>query len=104
MNPYIKVSRNVSAELARIVAEGGTALSTGRGDLFLSDNLPFAAIRLKIPAADYLAYLTSLPMGERPNFSKVVPVDDLSFHIVINGIVKVEDGRTTINGKLATIL
>ena len=104
MNAYVKISQNVLAELSRIVVERSPALSTGRGDLFPSDTVPVAAIRLKIPAADYLAYLGSLPREEQPSFAKVVPVDDLPFHIVINGFVNVESGRTAIDGKLKTIL
>lgn len=104
MNPHVRIARNVLAELARVVSEGSPALSTGLGDLFPSATVPVAAVRLNIPAADYLAYLSSLPTQERPSFSKIVPVDELRFHIVINGFVNVENGRTAINGKLATIL
>jgi hypothetical protein len=104
MNAHIRISQNVLAELSRIVVEHSPALSTGRGDLFPSDTLPVAAIRLKIPAADYLAYLRSLPTEEQLSFSKIVPVDDLPFEIVINGFVNVENGRTTVNGKGRTIL
>lgn len=104
MNAYVKISQNVLAELSRIVVERSPALSTGRGDLFPSDTVPVAAIRLKIPTADYLAYLRSLPTEEQPGFSKIVPFDNLPFEIVINGFVTVENGRTAINGKLTTIL
>ena len=104
MNPHVRIARNVLAELSRIVSEGSPALSTGRGDLFPSDNLPVAAVRLKIPVADYLTFLAYLSKDERPRASKIVPVDDLPFHIVINGFVGVENGQTAINGKLTTII
>ena len=104
MNPHVRIARNVLAELSRIVSEGSPALSTDRGDLFPSDNLPVAALRLKTPVSDYLAYLASLSEDERPSAPKIVLVDDLPFHIVINGFVSVENGLTAINGKLTTIM
>ena len=104
MNPHVKIARNVLAELAQVVAEAKPALSTANGDLFLPDNLPFAAIRLKISHTDYLKYLAALPVGLRPDVFKLVMVDDLPFHVVINGAVRVDDGGTTIDRKSATIL
>jgi hypothetical protein len=104
MNGHIKISQNVLAELSHLVVEHRPVLSTERGDLFPSGAVPLAAVRLRVPTADYLAYLTSLPAGERPSLAKIVPVDNLPFHIVINGFVSVEAGRTAINGKPATIL
>lgn len=104
MTPHIRIAGNVLAELSGIVAEQSPALSTERGELFPSDALPFAAIRLKIPFADYFAYLMSLPGEERPSAARIVPVDDAPFHVVINGFVTVENGRTTVNGKPTTIL
>lgn len=104
MKGHIKISRNVLAELSRAVAEHRPVLSTDHGDLFPSDVLPLAAVRLKVPTADYFGYLTSLPADERPSLAKIVPVDGLPFHIVIDGFVSVEAGRTAVDGKRATII
>jgi hypothetical protein len=104
MTPRVIIARNVLSDLSHLVAEATPALSTVRGDLFLPDNLPFAAIRLNIPFTDYIAYLAALPPGERPQAFRIVPVKDLPFHIVINGAVRVENGGTAIGGKPATIL
>lgn len=104
MQPLIRVSRNVLADLSRVVAERLPALSTEHGELFPSDTVPLAAVRLKVSTDDYLTYLTSLPREERPNLSKIVPVDGLPFNIVVIGFVSVADGRTAINGKPAKIL
>jgi hypothetical protein len=104
MDMQIRIARNVLGELSRVVSEGGPALSTERGDLFPSDTVPVAAVRLKIPMSDYLAYLSSLPTEERPSLAKIVPVEDLPFQIVINGFVSIEGSRTAVNGRFATIL
>lgn len=104
VNAHTRISQNVLAELSCIVAEGRPSLSTERGDLFASDTVPLAVVRLEISAVHYLAYLTSLPLEERPSFAKIVPADDLPFYMVINGFVSAENGQTTIKGDLATIL
>jgi len=104
VNPRVIISQNVLAELSRIVAEGSPSLSTELGDLFPSDTVPVAAVRLKISTADYIFYLSSLPSEKRPSLAKIVPIDNLPFHIVINGFVSVENGQTAINGKFATLL
>ena len=104
MNPHVTIARNVLADLSRLVAEGHPIFSTAQGDLFVSDRLPVAAVRLNIRTADYLGYLAGLPPSERPKIFKIVIVDDLPFNVVINGAVEVNEGRTTIDGTLATIL
>ncbi len=104
MNPSVRIAGNVIAELSHLVQTATPALSTQRGDLFPSAALPFAAIRLTIPRADYFAYLKSLPPNEQPSPARIVPVEDLPFDIVVNGFVTVEAGRTAINGRPATLL
>jgi hypothetical protein len=104
MNSHVKIARNVLAEIAQFVAEAKPAMSTANGDLFLPDKLPFAAIRLRTSAAEYLDYLAALPVGIQPDVFKIVIVDDLPFHVVINGVVRVDDGGTTLDRKSATIL
>ena len=52
----------------------------------------------------YFRYIESLQPDERPDIFRIVFVDDLAFHVVINGFVEVCNGRTTINGKQKTIL
>jgi hypothetical protein len=86
------------------VAEDSPALSTERGDLFPSGQIPFSAVRLKVPPMSYFRYIESLQPDERPDIFRIVFVDDLAFHVVINGFVEVCNGRTTINGKQKTIL
>jgi hypothetical protein len=103
--PRIRIARNALAELENIVAGGQPALSTLRGDLFLSGNLPIAAIRLKIKVQDYFAFLASLPHPGQPELLKVVPVDSVAFEIVIRGMVEVGKGNVVmIDGRPATIL
>ena len=104
MNPLVTIARNVLAELAHCVAHSAPALSSGRGDLFPSAILPFAAVRLKTSDADYLSYLAALPSDTRPNISKIVMVEDLPFQVVINGFVEVGEAGITINGTPATLL
>ena len=104
MDAHVRIARNVLAEMAHFVAEATPAQSTANGDLFLPDKLPFAAVRLKISAADYLNYLAALPVGTRPDISKIVLVDDLPFHFVIKGVVRVDDDGTSIDRRPATIL
>jgi hypothetical protein len=104
MNAHVRIARNVLAEIAQFVTEAKPSLSTANGDLFLPDKLPFAAIRLKISTAEYLKYLAALPVDMRPDIFKIVTVDDLPFQVVINGAVRVDDDRTTIDRKSATIL
>jgi hypothetical protein len=103
--PRIRSARNVLAELENIVDGGQPTLSTERGDLFLSDNAPVAAIRLKIKVQDYFAFLASLPKPGPPELFKVVPVDNVPFEIVIRGMVEVgKDNTVMFDGRRATIL
>lgn len=104
MKPQVRISRTVLAELSQCLAERSPVLSTDRGDLFLPEQLPVAAIRLRIPAMSYFHYIESLQPEDRPDIFRIVIVDDLPFHVVINGVVGVSNGRTTINGKQKTIL
>lgn len=104
MDPYVKISRSVLSDLSRVVGEGNPILSTVRGDLFVSDRLLVAAIRLNIPVADYLGYLVGLTESEQPKMFKVVIVDDRPFQVVITGAVEVNESGTLIDGKPATIL
>ena len=106
MNPTgIRIARNVLLELESTIDQRQPALSTARGDLFLSDNLPVAAIRLKISVQDYFAFLASLTQPGQPEPFKVVPVDNAPFEIVIRGMVEVgKDNTAMIDGRPATIL
>ena len=71
----------------------------------MSDNLPVAAIRLKISVQDYFAFLASLTQPGQPEPFKVVPVDNVPFEIVIRGMVEVgKDNTAMIDGRPATIL
>lgn len=104
MNPRIKIARNVLAELAEIVREGPPVIATDVGELFLAKNLRIGAIRLKISIVDYFNYLAHLPEAERPDVSKVVPIEGCRFQVVINGVVTMKVGTIAINGRAATIL
>jgi hypothetical protein len=104
-SPRIKIATNVLAELENTINQRQPAFSTERGDRFLSNSLPVAAIRLKIKVQDYLAFLASLPQPGRPELFKVVPVDNMPFEIVIRGVVEVgKDTTVMIDGRPATIL
>jgi hypothetical protein len=103
--PRIRIARNVLAELEDVVDRRQPALSTEWGDLFLPDNLPMAAIRLKVKVQDYFAFLASLPRPGQPELFKVVPIDNMPFEIVIRGRVELrKDNTVTIDGRPATIL
>jgi hypothetical protein len=103
--PRIRIARNVLVELESAVNGGQPALSTKRGDLFLSDSMPMAVIRLKIKLQDYFDFLASLPQTAQIEPFKVVPVDDVPFEIVIRGLVDVrQDNTVMIDGRPATIL
>jgi hypothetical protein len=105
MKTQVKISQNVLAELSRIFSECSPSLSTARGDLYPSEKVPLAAIRLNVCTTDYLAYLASLPVEERPSPRLIIPVDNLPSDIVVNGLVSIDaNGRTAISGKTATIL
>jgi hypothetical protein len=104
-SPRIKIATNVLAELENTINQRQPAFSTERGDRFLSNSLPVAAIRLKIKVQDSLAFLASLPQPGRPELFKVVPVDNMPFEIVIRGVVEVgKDTTVMIDGRPATIL
>ena len=92
------------AELSRCVSERSPVLSTDRGDLFLPEQIPLAAIRLRVPTMSYIDYIESLQPEEKPDVFRIVIVNDRPFHVVINGVVLVSNGRTTINGKQKTVL
>ncbi len=100
----IRIADNVLHELAGFVANGEPDLITEWGNLFISPNLPVAAIRLSKPIGEYVAYLISHNKEQWPDFSKIVEVTGQPFHIVVNGAVTITDSKTAINGKPAVIL
>jgi hypothetical protein len=71
--------------------EHSPVLSTDRGDLFVPDQIPAAAVRLRIPPMSYIQYIDSLQSEERPDIFRIVVVDDLPFQVVINGVVAVSN-------------
>jgi hypothetical protein len=103
--PRIRIARSVLVDLENIVSHGQPALSTERGDLFVCDSLPLAAVRLKIRLHDYLTFLASLSQSDQPAPFRVAPVDDVPFEVVIRGMVEVRKNNTVlIDGKQATVL
>jgi hypothetical protein len=103
--PRIIIARNVLAELENAIDQRQPALSTERGDLFLSDDLPAAAIRLKSRVQDYFAFLAALPQPSRPELCKIVPLNNVAFEIVIRGMVELgKDNTVMIDGRPTTIL
>ena len=101
----VKIAENVLRDLAAFVANNEPAMVSEWGDLFISPNLPVAAIRLHKPINDYMKFLTSRNQGQWPDFSKIVPVTDQTFHVVANGAIVIQPDRTTtINGRPAKLL
>ena len=102
----VRIANNILEELTALVTKGQPAFSTSRGQLFIGENLPMAAIRLNVSVDDYIGFLASLPVAERPNIAKVViGIDGKdAVQVVINGRVTVTGGRIAIDGTPATVL
>jgi hypothetical protein len=98
-----RVTEEVLRDLAAFVLNNEPAMVSEWGNLFIPPNSKFAAIRLCRSAEEYVLYLTS-QKKERWLFYRLIPVDGQPFHIVVNGAVTVEDGKTKLNGKPAIIL
>lgn len=103
MNSGVKIARNVIEELDG-VAVGNPALESQYGSLFVSETVPAACIKLKVPREEYFQFLLNLSGSELAEAFKLIPVDRERFDIAVNGRVVVNDGIVTLDGKRATIL
>lgn len=102
----IKFAKNILKDLQREVDGNSPVLSTEKGDLFLLKDAPVGAIRLKMPALEYLEYIAKLPGDRRPRLSHILPQEnvDYDFQIVVYAPVEMREGDTYLEGRKVTIL
>lgn len=104
MDIPIVLSRTVIDDMEKAVKGSAPALETERSKLFISKELPFAAIQLQISVREYLRYLNSLHVSVKPRGFQIVPVDNPLFQFVVNAQTYIENGTTYINGREVSLI
>lgn len=97
------LSQSVLAELRTAVSSAAPALSTNLGDLFVTPS-GLGTIQLKVPLAAYLQFIDQLAVSVRPRALWIVPQDNEQFQIAVLASIRVQDGKTFVDGQPVTLL
>jgi hypothetical protein len=102
----VKLAENVLRSLDECVQSGQPALSTERGGLYLSNEVPAACIVLAIPLEAYRDFLIGLPESVRPYGHDVVVTAGRRFQIALfsMGGVSIENGNVKLGRRIVTVI
>lgn len=101
-----KLAENVLQSLDQCVQRGHPVLSTERGSLYLSNDVPAACIVLKIPIRAYVEFLIGLPDSVRPYGYEVVVIADRPFQIALFSLggLSMENGLMRLGQRIVTVV
>jgi hypothetical protein len=101
-----KLAENVLRNLDDCVQRGHPTLSTERGSLYLSNEVPAACIVLTISVEAYMDFLIRLPGSARPYGHEVVVTGCRSFQIALFSLggLSIENGSVKLGQRFVTVI
>jgi hypothetical protein len=101
-----KIAENVLRSLDGCVQHGVPVLTTARGRLYVSSEVPAACVVLTVPTDVYMEFLKGLPDSTRPYAHEVVVASGRSFQIAIFSLrgLSVQEGRVQFGQRTVTVI
>lgn len=105
-NIMTKLAENVLRTLDECVERDHPTLSTERGSLYVSCEVPAACIVLTIPVKAYMEFLIALPDSARPHGHEVIVAAGRRFQIVLFSLggLSIENEKVRLGRRIVTVI